>query len=304
VALFGILLINITGFGLPEAYVDPSNSGGSEGAPLYAWLATQLFFEGTQRSLFALLFGAGVILMTSRMEARGAGIEVADIYYRRNIWLVIFGMVHAYLLLWDGDILYQYGIVALFLFPLRRALPRTLFALGGGALVISFAWLLADYVEVRDLAAAADEAWEEELEEASAPLASPRLRTEQRLGPRVGKRMPALKKALADVEGAALLAELESRGSVAVAVEGETQRLVHMIQIRIRIDRRRYHVGRQALLGIALRAQEIELPAFAADQHVRAGHVGSSGQVEADERYLAGAQDVDATRAAQGVQIR
>lgn len=38
VALFGILLINIVGFGLPDAYVDPSNSGGSEDAPLYAWL--------------------------------------------------------------------------------------------------------------------------------------------------------------------------------------------------------------------------------------------------------------------------
>jgi uncharacterized protein len=159
VALFGILLVNITAFGLPDAYFDPSNSGGSEGAPLYAWLTTQLFFEGTQRSLFALLFGAGVILLTSRMEARGAGIEVADIYYRRNIWLVIFGMVHAYVLLWDGDILYQYGIVALFLFPLRRALPRTLFALGAGALLISFAWLLADYVEMRDIAAASEEAW-------------------------------------------------------------------------------------------------------------------------------------------------
>ena len=159
VALFGILLVNITAFGLPEAYFDPSNSGGSEGAPLYAWLVTETFFEGTQRSLFALLFGAGVILLTSRLEARGLGIEVADIYYRRNIWLVVFGMVHAYVLLWDGEILFQYGIIALFLFPLRRALPRTLLALGVGALLISFAWLLADYVEIRDISAASEKAW-------------------------------------------------------------------------------------------------------------------------------------------------
>jgi uncharacterized protein len=186
VAVFGILLINIIGFGLPDAYVDPSNSGGSEGAPLYAWLTTQVLFEGTQRSLLSLLFGAGVILLTSRLEARGGGIEVADVYYRRNIWLVVFGMIHAHLLLWDGDILYGYGIVALFLFPLRRARPRTLIALGAGALLLSTCWYFADYVAIRDLSVAAREAqavvdsggemtdeqwtaieaWEEELDDA------------------------------------------------------------------------------------------------------------------------------------------
>jgi isoleucyl-tRNA synthetase len=41
------------------------------------------------------------------------------------------------------------------------------------------------------------------------------------LGPRVGKRMPKLKAALADADGAALLRELESEGRVRIPVEGE-----------------------------------------------------------------------------------
>ncbi len=41
------------------------------------------------------------------------------------------------------------------------------------------------------------------------------------LGPRVGKRMPALKRALADADGAALLAQLAADGRVALAVDGE-----------------------------------------------------------------------------------
>jgi isoleucyl-tRNA synthetase len=41
------------------------------------------------------------------------------------------------------------------------------------------------------------------------------------LGPRVGRRMPALKQALADADGAALLRELEAEGRVRVEVEGE-----------------------------------------------------------------------------------
>jgi isoleucyl-tRNA synthetase len=41
------------------------------------------------------------------------------------------------------------------------------------------------------------------------------------LGPRVGKRMPALKRALGEADGASLLAQLEADGHVALEVEGE-----------------------------------------------------------------------------------
>jgi isoleucyl-tRNA synthetase len=45
------------------------------------------------------------------------------------------------------------------------------------------------------------------------------------LGPRVGKRMPKLKAALADADGAALLRQLEAEGRVRIAVEGEALEL-------------------------------------------------------------------------------
>jgi isoleucyl-tRNA synthetase len=41
------------------------------------------------------------------------------------------------------------------------------------------------------------------------------------LGPRVGKRMPALKAALADADGARLLHELDAEGHVTLAIDGE-----------------------------------------------------------------------------------
>lgn len=130
VALFGILLMNIFGFGYtvgPTEYIDPVTR---VGADYWSWFVMILAFEGTQRTLFSLLFGAGVILLTSRMEERGAGLFTADIFYRRNIWLIAFGMINSYLLLWNGDILYHYGIVALFLFPLRNMSPRNLIVTG------------------------------------------------------------------------------------------------------------------------------------------------------------------------------
>src|SRR6187551_777896 len=83
VALCGILLMNITGFGLPDAYSNPANAGGTSGADLWAWIITQMGFEGTQRALFSMLFGASAILLVSRLEASGRT-DAADIYYRRN----------------------------------------------------------------------------------------------------------------------------------------------------------------------------------------------------------------------------
>ena len=130
VALLGILLMNVVGFGLPYAYDNPNIYGGADGLNLFAWQVNTLFFEGTMRGLFSMLFGAGIILMTSRAEARGAGLDVAEIYFRRNLWLIAFGLAHAWLLLWQGDILYRYGIAALFLFSFRKLSPRTLIILG------------------------------------------------------------------------------------------------------------------------------------------------------------------------------
>ncbi|MGZ8346340.1 MAG: DUF418 domain-containing protein [Allosphingosinicella sp.] len=143
VALFGILLMNITGFGLVSAYTNPTNSGGATGANLWAWIVTQVGFEGTQRALFSMLFGASTILLTARLEAAGRT-DAADIYYRRNLWLIGFGFVNAFILLWYGDILYAYGVTALFLYPFRKMAPKWLLAIGVGALLLGALWNLYD----------------------------------------------------------------------------------------------------------------------------------------------------------------
>ncbi len=140
VALFGILLLNITMFGMPmAAYIDPTVWGGANGANLWAWITITMLFEGTQRGIFSILFGAGVILLTSRLEA-GRRSDVADIYYRRVIWLVLFGVIHSYLLLWVGEILYFYGVTALFLYPLRKLTPRALLSIAALGFLIASLW--------------------------------------------------------------------------------------------------------------------------------------------------------------------
>jgi uncharacterized protein len=127
IVLFGILLMNIVEFGLAGAYFNPSVAGGSNGANLYAWIIQQLFFEGTMRALFSLLFGVGTYILLERLDHRKAGMKAADIYFRRLVWLLFFGLVHGYLLLWTGEILYDYALMGFLLFVFRKMAPKKLF---------------------------------------------------------------------------------------------------------------------------------------------------------------------------------
>ena len=124
-ALLGILLMNILSFSMPgAAEANPNVMGGTAGANWWAWFLQIVVFDGKMRAIFSFLFGAGVLLLTSR-----EGPDTADIYYRRNLWLMLFGMIHAYFL-WFGDILYYYALASLMLYPLRKLSARTLINLG------------------------------------------------------------------------------------------------------------------------------------------------------------------------------
>jgi uncharacterized protein len=126
VALLGILLMNITGFGLSHAYSDPTVSGGATGWNLRVWWINSMFFEGTMRGMFSMLFGAGVVIFMSRPASGDGQNSVADVYFRRLMWLVLFGVVHSYILLWEGEILYPYALIGLFVFSFRQWNPKYL----------------------------------------------------------------------------------------------------------------------------------------------------------------------------------
>ncbi|MEJ7827777.1 MAG: hypothetical protein WKF91_06270 [Segetibacter sp.] len=74
IAILGILLMNITGFGLPYVTVwDLSVLNEFKGPNLIAWLVIEGIFEGSLRALFSMLFGAGMILFISRLKYISAG---------------------------------------------------------------------------------------------------------------------------------------------------------------------------------------------------------------------------------------
>lgn len=130
VAVMGILLLNIVAFGMPEAaYFNPRAYGGDTGIDLGVYLINFVLFDGKMRGLFSFLFGASTLLVIERAEARGA--SAARVHYARMLWLLVFGLVHLYLIWW-GDILHHYALVGLLLFFVRDWPVRRLIAVAIG----------------------------------------------------------------------------------------------------------------------------------------------------------------------------
>ncbi len=102
-----------------------------------AWTLVNLVFAGTQRCLLEFLFGAGMMVMARKAMQPDGPVAIADLYYRRNLWLLAFGLFDVFVLLWPGDILHIYALAALFLFPFRRLSPRMLVVLGLGWAVLT-----------------------------------------------------------------------------------------------------------------------------------------------------------------------
>lgn len=127
-ALCGILIMNILFFAMPFFQVEDPRLLGELDQPVnhFWWMFMKFFMEGSMRGLFSILFGAGTLLLLARLEKRNAGLAPADIYFRRLLWLFVFGLVNGFLLNWPGDILYHYAIVGMFIFPFRKASPKLL----------------------------------------------------------------------------------------------------------------------------------------------------------------------------------
>ena len=119
-ALLGILLMNILSFGLPSSqYMIPAAD--SSALDLWVWSVVDVSAEGAMRCLFSILFGAGVVLFTSGTEAKSA-----SLHYKRTFWLLCFGLLDVFLLLWVGDILVVYALCGFILYWFRNANPRNL----------------------------------------------------------------------------------------------------------------------------------------------------------------------------------
>ena len=141
VAVMGILAMNIVAFAMiPAAYLNPLAYGLNSAADLAAWAVNFIFFDGKMRGLFSFLFGASMLLVTQLAEQSGD--SPRRVTFRRQWWLLVFGMIH-YFLIWYGDILIGYALVGMVAWSFRHQGPRSLIRWGVGLLLLQLLMMAA-----------------------------------------------------------------------------------------------------------------------------------------------------------------
>lgn len=151
-AMLLLIVVSNTGFHLWAARYGASGRHpvDGSGADAAVQFATITALDGRIYPLFAFLLGYGMTQLLRRQVAAGATERAATaLLRRRSGWLVVFGFVHAALLL-GGDIVGYYGVVSLvlgWLFLRRR--DRTLLVAAAVMVVLELAldapalWALA-----------------------------------------------------------------------------------------------------------------------------------------------------------------
>lgn len=91
---------------------------GGDLADRVAQVLTLIIVDARTHTMFAFLFAYGIGQMYNRRIERGTGPRQARrLLRRRHLWMLALGAVHG-VLLWQGDILGAYGLIALIMVPL------------------------------------------------------------------------------------------------------------------------------------------------------------------------------------------
>ncbi len=148
-AIFGILVVNMGGFKSPGFPLGPGGESLWRGALDHS-VAKLIGLAATLKfvTIFSFLFGVGFALQVLRAEARK--VPFIPLYFRRVLVLLTIGLIHGFLIWW-GDILAIYAVVAVALLLFRRCKPRTLLIWSAALFLLSFAkWELIVGNELRN----------------------------------------------------------------------------------------------------------------------------------------------------------
>ena len=127
-ALFGVLLVNFTGFAGEGLMATKTQLEALPSASLDWWTheAVRVVVGDKANTVFATLFGLGFYIQLSRSEGN-TGFERR--YARRLFWLLVFGWLNL-LFLWFWDILNLYAVAGFALLFMRRWSTRALLLFG------------------------------------------------------------------------------------------------------------------------------------------------------------------------------
>ena len=153
VAVMGILAMNIIAFAMPiGAYMNPMAYGSQTSIDLSGYAFNFVLIDGKMRGLFSFLFGASMLLVIEKAEAKGE--NAASVHFRRMLVLLMFGAIHFYLI-WFGDILFGYAVAGMAAWFFRNMPPAKLIALGATLIFVQFLIMAGFAYDAQGLSAAA-----------------------------------------------------------------------------------------------------------------------------------------------------
>ncbi|MCY7338469.1 MAG: DUF418 domain-containing protein [Sphingomonas bacterium] len=153
VAVMGILAMNIVAFAMPpQAYINPLAYGADSAADLASYAVSFVLIDGKMRGLFSFLFGASMLLVIQLAEKSGD--SARRVTFRRQLWLLLFGMIHYYLI-WYGDILIGYALIGMVAWLFRTKPPRVLIGWGVALVLVQLVIMTAIAAYAQSLSAAA-----------------------------------------------------------------------------------------------------------------------------------------------------
>ncbi len=139
IAVIGIVGMNVHAFALPgPAYYNPLSFGGVGPVDYWVWLVSFVFIEDKFRTLFAMLFGVGCLILLERGGAKEGGRPWRAHYARMAVLLVI-GIAHSTLLA-SNDVLRAYALAGLALPLLAGLSARALVTVAVGLILAHLAF--------------------------------------------------------------------------------------------------------------------------------------------------------------------
>lgn len=134
VAVIGIVGMNVHAFALPgPAYYNPLSYGATGPVDYWVWLGSFVFIEDKFRTLFAMLFGAGCLILIER-----GGENAWRAHYARMAVLLAIGLVHATVLA-SNDVLRAYALAGMAMPLLAGLSARALITVALGLLLVHVA---------------------------------------------------------------------------------------------------------------------------------------------------------------------
>lgn len=127
-AVLGMLLMSVQHFSMPSIAVNnPTIFENLSGVHLGVYLVSHVFADQKFEAIFSILMGASIIMISNR--AKKEQIRSEEVQKKRLFWLLIIGLIHAYLI-WYGDFLFAYAICGTLMFRFRRKKSKALFRYG------------------------------------------------------------------------------------------------------------------------------------------------------------------------------